>query len=47
MDIVEVRFKIKNDDDEEEQLNLIYSLLGAYRQNGQIICWGRLLSNIA
>ena len=37
MDIVEVRFKIKNDSNKEEQLSLINSLLGAYRQNGQVI----------
>ena len=37
MDIVEVRFKINSAENEEEQLDLIHSLLGAYRMNGQVL----------
>ncbi len=37
MDVVEVRFKINSDQNKDKQLDLIHSLLGAYRMNGQIL----------
>lgn len=37
MDVVEVRFKIRTDRHKEKQLDVIHSLLGAYRMNGQVL----------